>query len=49
MKHKKVLGSTDLLLFYLGVFLVFIAPIVRLMFVSLKGSNGTGLSSYQVL
>lgn len=25
MKHKKVLGSTGLLLFYLGVFLVFIA------------------------
>ena len=44
MKHKKVLGSTGLLLFYLGVFLVFIAPIVRLLFMSLKGSDGYGLS-----
>ena len=49
MKHKKVLGSTGLLLFYLGVFLVFIAPIVRLLFMSLKGSDGYGLSNYQVL
>ena len=31
MKHKKVLGSTGLLLFYLGVFLVFIAPVIRLL------------------
>ena len=49
MKHKKVLGSTGLLLFYLGVFLVFIAPIVRLLFMSLKGSEGYGFSNYQVL
>ena len=49
MKHKKVLGSTGLQLFYLGVFLVFIAPIVRLLFMSLKGSDGYGLSNYQVL
>ena len=49
MKHKKVLGSTGLLLFYLGVFLVFIAPVIRLLFMSLKGSEGYGLSNYQVL
>ena len=42
MKHKKVLGSTGLLLFYLGVFLVFIAPVIRLLFMSLKGSEGYG-------
>ena len=41
MKHKKVLGSTGLLLFYLGVFLVFIAPVIRLLFMSLKGSEWT--------
>ena len=49
MKHKKVLGSTGLLLFYLGVFLVFIAPVIRLLFMSLKGSEGYGFSNYQVL
>ncbi len=49
MKHKKVLGSTGLMLFYLAVLLVFIAPVIRLLFMSLKESDGYGLSNYQVL